>query len=70
MEQATIAVQGMSCGHCVASVKRALGQLEGVEVQEVAGGAASVAYDPQAISPRQIMAAIEAEGYTPQIEGS
>ena len=48
MEQTTIAIQGMSCGHCVASVKGALGRLDGVEVQEVKVGSATVAYDPQA----------------------
>jgi copper chaperone len=70
MEQATIAIQGMSCGHCVESVKRALGQLAGVEVEEVSIGSARLRYDPLAISPREIGAAIEAAGYTPRLEES
>mgnify|MGYP006203525257 CR=1 FL=1 len=53
----------MSCGHCVASVKRALGQLEGVEVQEVKVGSAMVSYDPAAVTPDRITQAIEDEGY-------
>jgi copper chaperone len=70
MEQTTIAIQGMSCGHCVAAVKSALGQLEGVEVQEVKVGSATVAYDPQAVTPDRITQAIADEGYVAQVAGS
>ncbi|HYR10229.1 MAG TPA: cation transporter [Longimicrobium sp.] len=70
MEQTTIAIQGMSCGHCVAAVKGALGQLEGVEVQEVKVGSATVAYDPQAVTPERIAQAVSAEGYAAQVAGS
>ena len=67
MEQATIGIQGMSCGHCVASVKRALGQLEGVEVREVKVGSATVSYDPAAVTPERITQAIQDEGYTARV---
>lgn len=70
MEQATITIQGMSCGHCVAGVKNALGQLAGVEVKEVKVGSARVAYDPQAVSAGQITQAIEGEGYRAQVQRS
>lgn len=70
MEQTTIAIQGMSCGHCVASVKGALGRLDGVEVQEVKVGSATVAYDPQAVTPEGITQAIAEEGYAAQVAGS
>ncbi|HEU0299736.1 MAG TPA: cation transporter [Longimicrobium sp.] len=70
MEQATIGIQGMSCGHCVASVKRALDQLESVEVQEVKVGSARVSYDPATVTPDRIKQAIEDEGYTAQLAGS
>ena len=63
MEQTTIAIQGMSCGHCVAAVKGALGQLDGVQVQDVKIGQATVAYDPTKITPEEISAAIADEGY-------
>ena len=69
MEQATIGIQGMSCGHCVASVKRALGELEGVEVREVKVGSATVAYDPSTVSPERITQAIQDEGYTAEAAG-
>lgn len=70
MEQATIGIQGMSCGHCVASVKRALGQLAGVDVQEVKVGSATVAYDPAAVTPERIAQAIADEGYAARVAGS
>ncbi len=63
MEQTTIAIQGMSCGHCVASVKGALGRLDGVQVQDVKVGSATVEYDPRAVTPERIARAVEAEGY-------
>lgn len=64
MEQVTLEIQGMSCGHCVAAVKRALGDLAGVEVRDVQIGAAQVAFDPAVVSPEQIASAVEDEGYT------
>ena len=63
MKQAAIEIQGMSCGHCVASVKRALGALPG-EVASVDVGSAHVRYDPVAVSPEQIAGAVEEEGYS------
>lgn len=63
MESTTIGISGMSCGHCVAAVKRALDGLEGVEVREVKVGSATVDYDPRAVSAERIARAIEDEGY-------
>jgi copper chaperone CopZ len=45
MERIELTVRGMSCGGCVASVRRALEREEGVEVEGVSVGAARVAYD-------------------------
>jgi len=69
MEQATIAITGMSCGHCVAGVKRALEQLDGVEVRDVKVGSATVAYDPAAVTPGRIAQAIEDEGFGAEVPG-
>ena len=69
METTTITITGMSCGHCVAGVKHALGQLGGVEVREVKVGAATVAYDPGAVTPERIVRAIEDEGYGARVPG-
>ena len=69
MEQAKIAIEGMSCGHCVAAVKGALGQLDGVQVKDVAIGSATVAYDPAAVTPERIARAVADEGYAAQVSG-
>ena len=70
MESTTIGISGMSCGHCVAAVKGALGQLEGVEVREVKIGSATVEYDPRTVSPERIARAIEDEGFGVRPAGS
>jgi copper chaperone CopZ len=54
----------MTCGHCVASVKKALQGLEGVEVEQVAIGSATVAYDPARATPDAIARAVTDSGYT------
>ena len=69
MEQKTIAITGMSCGHCVAGVKRALSEIEGLEVKDVKVGSATVGYDPTEITPERIAQAIEAEGYGTDLRG-
>lgn len=55
-------IEGMTCGHCVAAVKRALEAVPGVESAEVslAEGRASV----RGTAPlEQLSAAVEEEGY-------
>jgi copper chaperone CopZ len=63
MEKLSLAIRGMSCGHCVKSVDQALKALPGVEVERVEVGSATVAYDPAQIQPEQIEAAVSEEGY-------
>jgi copper chaperone len=63
----TIRIEGMSCGHCVKSVKGALEELEGVSVEEVDLGGARVRYDPARIDRNAIARAIEEAGYTPRL---
>jgi copper chaperone len=60
----TIQIQGMSCGHCVKSVREALQETEGVEVQNVEIGSARIDYDPEKTSREQIEEAIEEAGFT------
>ena len=61
IEQLTI--DGMSCGHCVAAVRRALERLAGVEVEEVMIGHVRLSYDPQRVDRAALEAAIAGEGY-------
>lgn len=62
-QQVSLAISGMSCGHCVSAVTEVLGALEGVQVQRVALGAATVALDPQVTSSAAVVAAVRAAGY-------
>lgn len=70
MEQLQLAITGMSCGHCVASVRRALGRLEGVEVQDVRVGSARVAYNPARTRADAIAEVVRDEGYEAQVAGA
>ena len=63
MHSITMHVDGMSCGHCVASVNRALTTLEGVHVKEVRVGAAEVAFDPATTTPDRISQVLGEAGY-------
>jgi copper chaperone len=63
MDKLTMQITGMTCGHCVAGVTRALKGVPGVTVDQVAIGTASVAYDPTATTPADITTAVEDEGY-------
>ncbi len=70
METLTMQVSGMTCGHCVGQVTGALQQLDGVEVDTVRVGSATVAYDPNAVTPEQIARAVEAAGYAARPAGT
>lgn len=63
MTQLKMDISGMTCGHCVGSVTRALKGLDGVAVEQVTVGKATVSYDANATSPARIASAIEEEGY-------
>jgi copper chaperone len=56
-------IEGMSCGHCVASVRRELGRLPQVTIEELLVGMARVTYDGTAAVRAEIARAIENAGY-------
>lgn len=63
MTQATFDISGMSCGHCVKAVDKALQQTEGVTVQQVAIGSATVEFDAARIDAAKIAQIIDDAGY-------
>ncbi|HXE57561.1 MAG TPA: cation transporter, partial [Gemmatimonadales bacterium] len=63
LKELDLAIEGMSCGHCLNAVSRALHRLPGVAVEAVQIGRARVRYDEAAISPATIAEAIGAAGY-------
>lgn len=64
MQHLTLRIDGMSCGHCVARVEKALSKLDGVHVRRVAIGSAEIDYDPERMPFAQIREAIDDAGYT------
>ncbi|MEH7467989.1 copper ion binding protein, partial [Priestia megaterium] len=52
MENVTLSVQGMSCGHCVKAVEGGLGELNGVKSVEVSleDAKVTVAFDPSQVT--------------------
>ena len=63
MERMTMKIDGMTCGNCVAHVTKALKSLDGVTLEQVSIGTATVSFDPQTTSPDRITSAVEDEGY-------
>lgn len=63
MEQIAIQIDGMTCGHCVSRVQKALARVEGVHVDQVEIGSARVSYEPGQVSPQRIREAVEDAGF-------
>jgi len=65
--QETIRVEGMSCGHCVMTVKKAIESLEGVKGVDVSleDKKAVVEYDEKKVKIEDIRAAVKEAGYEP-----
>lgn len=63
MERINFALSGMTCGHCVASVEKALKTLDGAVVETVGINTATVGFDPARTSRAALAEAIENAGY-------
>ncbi|MFK2824760.1 copper chaperone CopZ [Bacillus sp. B190/17] len=65
MEQVTLNVQGMSCGHCVNSIEGNVGQLNGVESVKVHldKKTVGVSFNPEVVSIKDITNEIEEQGF-------
>ena len=63
MRQATLHIEGMSCGHCLNAVNRALGAVPGVQIDAIRIGRAEVSYDESSIGPAELEAAVSVAGY-------
>jgi copper chaperone len=65
MENVTLSVQGMSCGHCVKAVEGGVGELNGVKSVEVSleDAKVTVAFDPSQVTIEAIKEAIDDQGY-------
>jgi copper chaperone len=64
MERLHLTIEGMSCEHCVRAVRGRLERTDGVKVDDVSVGSATMDYDPAKTSVDDIEEAIADEGYT------
>ena len=63
MKSLTLHIEGMSCGHCLNAVNRALASVPDVEIESVRIGRAEVRYDEAAAAPERIAEAVTGAGY-------
>jgi len=63
MQHATLSVQGMSCGHCVQSVEKAVRGLGASASVDLSGGKVDVEFDETKVQLSAIKEAIEDQGY-------
>lgn len=62
----TLKIAGMSCGHCVSSVTKALTETEGVKVESVEIGTAKITYDTDKTPRKKLVEALEDIGFDVQ----
>jgi copper chaperone len=67
MQNITLAISGMSCGHCLNAVNKALATVPGITVKSVQIGRAELELSGNADGAALAQAAIEAAGY--KVEG-
>lgn len=67
MTSLQLKIDGMSCGHCVMSVQKALRALDGVQVEQVLVGSAQLQFDPATRQVDDILNAIRDAGYEPSV---
>jgi copper chaperone len=60
-------IEGMSCGHCVRSVKDALEGIPGVKSAAVALDPGSARIEAEGVSTADLVAAVEEEGYRAEV---
>jgi copper chaperone CopZ len=63
MAETKIAIEGMSCQHCVMAVKKALGGVPGILESDVQIGSAVIKYDDNKVKKEEIETKIETAGY-------
>ena len=63
MRQATLHIEGMSCGHCLNAVNRALSAVPGVTIDAVRIRRAHVSYDDTTTTISDLETAVAEAGY-------
>ncbi|MCK9409797.1 MAG: heavy-metal-associated domain-containing protein [Bacteroidetes bacterium] len=64
MKKQKLEIDGMTCGHCVMSVKKELSKIDGVTITTVSIGSAEVAVDEMKVTEQSLRLAVEEAGYS------
>ncbi len=67
-EAVALSIEGMHCGACVRRVTDALGKIEGVQVNSVKVGSASVTFNPEQATVEKIASAVNKIGFAIRTE--
>jgi copper chaperone CopZ len=63
MKSQELSIRGMSCGHCVMHVQKALMNISGVQVDDVQIGSAKLTVDEATVTPDVLRDAVKRAGY-------
>jgi copper chaperone len=69
MAETILTIEGMSCQHCVMSVKKALERISGVSSVDVSIGNAKVTFDGSKTNRDELAKAVVDAGYKVKAEG-
>jgi copper chaperone len=67
-EALSLSIEGMHCGACIRRVTATLQKLEGVQVNSVEVGSASVTFDPEEVTVEKITGRINQIGFAARTE--
>lgn len=64
MKKQTITIGGMTCGHCVMSVRKELARIPGLTVDAVQIGKAEITFNDTTVTDDDVRRAVVQAGYT------
>lgn len=64
MTEISMKIEGMTCGHCVAKIKKAIDSIKGISESDVQIGLARVKFDDNKTNKEAIENAISDAGYS------
>ena len=68
MAQERIQIDGMSCAHCVMTVRKAMEAIDGVRVHNVQVGSADVSFEGDDSCRQEVLRSLEAKGFAARLE--
>ena len=63
MKTSELVIEGMSCGHCVMSLKKELSKIKDLNIRDVQIGKAEIDFDENKVSSGDLSAAVEEAGF-------